>query len=209
MHLIVAAAATSVATQQHACGHGPLTSKIIGYYPFPEAIRTRDGMGGVLGWAFRDTHQAINVRASSTDCNHRISMDFMTEGGQAHPVWYNEAVKWSVFLGADIVGEVRIRESGKETVASARLESLKRHAESYPTRMNLYTSNCRHFVARMQREVDRLNALDARMNGKHAARVASAAADLRLWLSLLRASLLPALYPAVILIICWEGLRDL
>ena len=75
--------------------------------------------------------------------------------------------------------------------------------------MNLYTSNCRHFVARMQREVDRLNALDARMNGKHAARVASAAADLRLWLSLLRASLLPALYPAVILIICWEGLRDL
>lgn len=56
----------------------------------------------------------------------------------------------------------------------------------------------------MRREVERIN-----FEGAEDARMRSAIADVRLWLALAHASLLPALYPAVILLICAEGLRDL
>ena len=71
--------------------------------------------------------------------------------------------------------------------------------------MNLYTSNCRIFAARVRREVERLNAEDK--EGKDDVR-AALAADARLAAAVIHAATLPALYPLAILAICWEGLKD-
>ena len=191
--------------QPSASAHiSPLEQKVVGFYPFAES---KDGF---IGWLFRDTHQAIIVHTKSGSPQRRLFMDFMTEGGHTHPVWYDEATKWHVLLGGNIRGEVRIRESGciahdDDDPSFAKLCALRKIAERYPNHMNLYGANCRHFAARMRREVERLNidedATDARRR--------AAIADVRLCLAMSHATLLPALYPASILLICAEGLREL
>lgn len=183
-----------------------LSCRVRGFFPFPGGPR------GPVAWLFRDTHQALSVKCADSDC--RLHMDFMTEGGQAHPVWWDEGVKWRVLLGGSICGEVRIRSGGRAVLPdagergapSSKLERLREIAESYDTRMNLYTNNCRIFCARMRREAERLNVedLDAK-DAKDRLR----AADLRLAVALLRASTLPMLYPGGVLFVCWEGLRNL
>jgi hypothetical protein len=181
--------------------HHRLEQKVVGFYPFAES------KAGVMGWLFRDTHQAIIVHTKSESPQRRLIMDFMTEGGQTHPVWYDEATKWHVLLGGSIRGEVRIRESGlaHDNNDSSKLGAVRNAAEQYPNRMNIYNANCRHFAARIRREVERLN-IEADSTD---ARRRTAIADVRLWLALAHATLLPALYPASILLICAEGLRDL
>lgn len=162
-----------------------LSCRVRGFYPFPEDSRT-----GLLGWLFKDTHQAISVQSGSS----RLFMDFMTEGGATHPVWYNEAVKWHVLLGGSIRGEVRIRGSAPP---GSKLAQLQLMAMAYEPSLNLYTSNCRIFCARMRREVDRLNGAPALPS------------DARLLAALLHAAALPMLYPVSVLLVCWEGLQDL
>ena len=184
-------------------GHGAetLSCRIRGFYPFPGEVPA-----GLFGWLFRDTHQAISVTTSAG--NERLFMDFMTEGGQSHPVWYDDIVKWQVLFGVSIQGEVRIRGTGG--LSGTKLHRLRCVAEDYTNEMNLYTSNCRVFCARMEREVVRLNAedttlaLDARRRW-----AAEVAADGRLALAVLRAGALPLLYPGVVLAICWDGLKGL
>jgi hypothetical protein len=149
-----------------------LSCRILGFYPFPTPPPQ-----GPLGWVFRDTHQAIMVQSSSPSSSsakgRRVSvlMDFMTKDGEFHPVWYNEIVKWNVFLGGTIEGEVRVRFLGNKTKndyqqqhdleercrKSPKMERLLKIARSYDCEMNLYGNNCRMFAARMEREVERLN----------------------------------------------------
>ena len=168
-----------------------LTSRIKGFYPF-HGGRPR----GPIAWLLRDTHQAIIVSSPSGD---RVFMDFMTEGGAAHPVWWDEASKWQVMLGGCIRGEVRMRNPRPSAAlrSDPKLDRLRAAAAEYPRSMNIYTNNCRVFCARMEREVARLNSEDP------------VAADARLAYSLLCAGLLPALYPGFFLWLCWSGLRDL
>ena len=163
-----------------------LRHRIRGFYPFPGGPR------GPIAWLLRDTHQAIVI----TDGSDRVFLDFMTEGGAAHPVWWDERVKWEVLLGRSIRGEVRLRNSGVRGAPGSKLNRLREKAAGYDRNMSLYTNNCRVFCARMEREVARLNAEPA------------AAADRRLAFAVLRAGLLPALYPASVLWLCWVGLRD-
>tara|TARA_B110001452_G_scaffold70459_1_gene56913 strand:- start:96 stop:473 length:378 start_codon:yes stop_codon:yes gene_type:complete len=125
-------------------------------------------------------------------------MDFMTAAGQAHPVWWDETVKWKVMLGQSIDGEVRIR---GDCTPGSKLERLREAAERYDTDMNLYSNNCRIFCARMRREAVRLN--------PEATPVAELAADARLLLALVRSSTLPMLYPLGILFLCREGIAGL
>ena len=146
-----------------------LSCKVRGFYPFPGGPR------GPVAWLFRDTHQALSVVGED---KARLHMDFMTEGGQAHPVWWDEGVKWKVLLGQSIQGEVRIRtggrgarpDAGREGLrlvegiggaasggddvpsSSSKLERLREIAEGYDCSMNLYSNNCRVFCARMRRE---------------------------------------------------------
>jgi hypothetical protein len=191
-----------------------LSCKVRGFYPFPGGPR------GPVAWLFRDTHQALSVVGED---KARLHMDFMTEGGQAHPVWWDEGVKWKVLLGQSIQGEVRIRSGGRgglrlvegvggvtsgvdATSPSSKLERLRQIAEGYDCSMNLYSNNCRIFCARMRREAERLNAEDLE---PEEARSRLMAADVRLAIALVRASALPMLYPAGVLLLCWEGLRDL
>merc|ERR1712187_615647 len=82
-------------------------------------------------------------------------------GGQAHPVWWDELVRWRVLLGGNLRGEVRIRDAGVQSPKGSKLQRLRDIARTYDCTMNIYTSNCRIFAARMQREVERLNAEDA------------------------------------------------
>lgn len=171
-----------------------LSCTIKGYYPFPQGVQ------GPIAWLFRDTHQAISITSSVGSGSAR--MDFMTEGGQAHPVWWNEEAKWQVLLGQNIKGEVRVRIYGEE---SAKMQRLLKIARSYDNRMNLYTNNCRIFCARMRREVERLNAEDADTGSTTAELVA----DLKLLSAVTAAAALPMLYPAAILWVCWEAVRDL
>eukprot|EP00310_Coccolithus_braarudii_P010439 CAMPEP_0183363988 /NCGR_PEP_ID=MMETSP0164_2-20130417/77772_1 /TAXON_ID=221442 /ORGANISM="Coccolithus pelagicus ssp braarudi, Strain PLY182g" /LENGTH=102 /DNA_ID=CAMNT_0025539201 /DNA_START=11 /DNA_END=316 /DNA_ORIENTATION=- len=84
-------------------------------------------------------------------------MDFMTEGGALHPVWWDEMTRWTLLLGQSIEGEVRVRAHGPRC---PKLERLREMAEQYDTRLSLYSNNCRIFAARMQRAADRLNAED-------------------------------------------------
>ena len=64
---------------------------------------------------------------------------------------------------------------------------------------------CR-MVHHRRREAERLNAEDL---GAEEARARLLAADARLAIALVRASALPMLYPGGVLLLCWEGLRDL
>lgn len=180
-----------------------LVCKIQGFYPFPKSAKQ-----GVLAWLFRDTHQAILV--SSAD--GRIFADFMTAGGQAHSVWWDDATKWHVLCGGCIDGEVRVRSSSKGGMAldlspDSKLARLESTLRDYDCSMNLYTNNCRIFACRMEREVQRLNAEDAVDAGD--ARAGELLADVRLAFGLLKAAALPALYPLGTLLLCWEGIKDL
>ena len=154
-----------------------LSCRTIGFYPFPGKTPSR----GLAGWIFRDTHQAVLVRSSA--CRDRYLIDFMTAGGQSHPVWWDEGAKWTVLLGGDIRGEIRVRSlSGKKRASSGeiltspdpgsedlkavvvgsgdgspKLRQILQSALSYDCGMNLYRNNCRMFCAQMEREVERLN----------------------------------------------------
>ena len=167
-----------------------LSCRVRGFFPFPS------GPQGPLGWLFRDTHQAITV--TNGRAGERLTMDFMTAAGQAHPVWWDETVKWQVMLGQSIDGEVCIR---GECSPGSKLERLREAAERYDTNMNLYSNNCRIFCARMRREAVRLN--------PEATPGAELAADARLLLALVRSSTLPMLYPLGILFLCREGIAGL
>jgi hypothetical protein len=154
-----------------------LSCRILGFYPFPTPPPP-----GPLGWLFRDTHQAVMIQSSlssssssSSSQRDRITviMDFMTKDGEFHPVWYNENVKWNVFLGGTIEGEVRVRFLGGNKMnqdqqqdhdweeriltKNPNMKQLLQIARSYNCEMNLYGNNCRMFAARMEREVERLN----------------------------------------------------
>ena len=151
-----------------------LSCKVRGFYPFPGGPR------GPVAWLFRDTHQALSVVGED---KARLHMDFMTEGGQAHPVWWDEGVKWKVLLGQSIQGEVRIRSGGRgglrlvegmggvasgldTTSPSSKLERLREIAEGYDCSMNLYSNNCRIFCARMRRATLTRASRDARPPAK-------------------------------------------
>ena len=143
-------------------------------------------------------------------------MDYMTAGGASHPVWWDERVKWHVLLGGTIRGEVRIR--GGSDVPESKLARLERYARDYTLQMNLYSSNCRIFAARMRREADRLNAeeeppagaLSVRTSSTKQQQLAAAVmADVRLVLSIAWAAILPAIYPLGIVALCWEGIKEL
>ena len=181
-----------------------LKCRIKGFYPFPG-----DVPAGIFGWLFRDTHQAILVRTSAG--SDSLFMDFMTEGGAAHPVWWDEALKWQVLLGQSIDGEVRVRVIGEGGAPGSKLRRLREAAEDYSERpLNLYVSNCRIFCARMQREVERLNAEDADVvDARWRRRASELAADARLAAAILRAGTLPLAYPAGVLLLCWDGLTGL
>lgn len=147
-----------------------LSCRVLGFYPFPTPPPK-----GPLGWALRETHQAVLVRSSLHDGDGGggvgLLMDFMTEGEEFHPVWSNEAVKWHVLLGGNIRGEVRVRfvvssankeprnQMTEETEASLspRMRDLLTFARWHDRDMNLYVNNCRVFAARIEREVERLN----------------------------------------------------
>ena len=165
-----------------------LSCRVRGFFPFPS------GPQGLIGWLFRDTHQAIFV---SNGQGERLVMDFMTAAGQAHPVWWDEGVKWRVMLGQSIQGEVRIR---GDCTPGSKLEKLREIAENYDTSMNLYGNNCRIFCARMRREALRLNPEEPG---------AELAADARLLLAIVRSSTLPMLYPLCVLFLCREGIVGL
>ena len=154
-----------------------LSCRILGFYPFPTPPPK-----GPFGWLLRDTHQAIIVSVSSTSpltssasgdrvVKRTAMLDFMTQGGTLHPVWYDEYVKWHVFLGGNISGEVRVkllgnkkRQQNENTTNGSqyddKMERLLLFARSYDCKMNLYGNNCRMFTARMEREVERLNSED-------------------------------------------------
>lgn len=188
-----------------------LSCRIKGFYPFPQGIQ------GPFSWLFRDTHQAILVSTTAGDC--QLFCDFMTEGGQAHPVWFDEATKWRVFLGQNIRGEVRIRirPAGGVVPPGSKLERFWVAAAAYDDRMNIYTNNCRIFCARMEREVARLNDQDCHKgdapghagHGRGTQQMAVVQADVRLAFAILKAVALPLLYPASLLWVFWSGLGDL
>jgi len=177
-----------------------LSCRIKGFYPFPQ------GINGPVAWLFRDTHQAIVVSTTAGNCT--LLLDFMTSGGQAHPVWFDETTKWKVFLGQNIRGEVRIRSIGsvKTSPQGSKIERFRAAAAAYDNNMNIYANNCRIFCTRMEREVERLNSEDADYAGQP---TAAAMADARLAFGILRAVALPMLYPALIIWICWAGLGDM
>jgi len=155
-----------------------LTCRIVGFYPFPGG----PPRGSIVGYLFRDTHQAILIRSSSKKYPVRsISIDYMTEGGQSNPVWWNESAKWAVLLGGSIRGEIRVRglpsdynvdydydygdnadyNSGdgdsSSPVIGPKMREIVRAARAYDREMNLYRNNCRIFCARMEREVEAIN----------------------------------------------------
>ena len=131
----------------------------------------------------------------------------MTEGAQAHPVWWDEAAKWRVLMGGSIRGEIRVRSTGA-ICPGTKLDRMRAAARAYDCRMNLYTNNCRIFCARMEREVQRLNDEDAQDSGQPSAKRRKALADARMAIAIAQAAVLPTLYPISILLLCWTGLRD-
>lgn len=177
-----------------------LACRVKGFYPFPQ------GVNGPIAWLFRDTHQAIEVTTAGG--TSKLLLDFMTEGGPAHPVWWDEAVKWRVLLGGSICGEVRVRRTGEICKPDSKLERFKAAAMAYDTRMNLYTNNCRIFCARMEREVQRFNDDEANDAELPSAKRRMALADARLALKIAQAAMMPMLYPGCILLLCWTGFRD-
>jgi len=189
-----------------------ISCRIKGFYPFP----SDPPKGPLLGWILRDTHQAILVEStSSSGTKRRTLLDFMTEGGAFHPVWFEERVKWSVVLGGNIRGEVRVRVLGKhknnaeeEQVTCPKMERLLQFAQSYDCDMNIYRNNCRMFCARMEREVERLN---GETTDGHSIQTTQEIllADVRCAMRILGAALLPTLYPFSVLLLSYEGLHDL
>jgi len=167
-----------------------LSCCIKGFYPFA------GGPKGLTAWLFQDIHQAIIVKSSVS--SDKLSMDFMTDGGVGAEVWWNEQLKWQVFLGQSIPGEVRMRNSGTRSAPGSKLERLREIAARYDCSMNLYTNNCRIFCARMQREVERLNHEDADAASSFASELA---AESRLAFGILTSVMLPLLYPACIILL--------
>ena len=213
-----------------------LSCSIKSFYPFPPGTSTK-----LSSWLFRDIHQAIVIRSSSSSSRRKIvMMDFMTEGGATHPVWWDDQVKWHVYLGGTIQGEVRVRISGDKKdreslsslASSPKLERLVKFAQNdYDCNMNIYQNNCRMFCARMEREVKRLNHEDQNQprinNNNNIVAIPTATsrttnrvsnitpfgfcseclqADALLVWRLINAALLPALYPIIILLICYNSL---
>jgi hypothetical protein len=212
-----------------------LSCRVLGFYPFPTSPP-----GGPLGWLLKDTHQAIIVtettpRAPKTLESRKVKlkktsllMDFMTKNGASHPVWYDEIVKWNVFLGGNIDGEVRVKVLGAKTllqttntrnekfkdakvlsmnssesnVTYPKMTRLIAYANDYDCRMNLYSNNCRMFAARMEREVERLNSEDT---DSEKSSHEMAVADMRCALRIMWAAVLPALYPLGIILLVYEG----
>ena len=196
-HTIEVAAAAAAAGET--AMDNVLVCRVRGFYPFPAGVKAH----GPFAFIFKDTHQAIEVRtACGTD---RLRADFMTAGGQAHPVWWDERARWHVLFGGSIDGHVRIKNSGTRVGSSPTLQRLRAHLEDYDPRMNLYANNCRVFCCRARREVVRINA--EAESGPQTAR--AVLADARLAVGVLRAGVLPALYPLSILALCWEGIKDL
>lgn len=174
-----------------------LDVRIRGYYPFPSGPSAH----GPLGWLSKDIHQAIEVRCGTA----RLRADFMTAGGQSHPVWWDEAIKWHVLLGGTIDGEVRLKRLGEtDGVPSAKLERFCSWAAAYDPRMQLYTKNCRVFCCRARREAERLNAEDEPEGASKSMRAWMC--DMRLIVGLLGAGALPAAYPLGTLALCWPVL---
>lgn len=212
-----------------------LTSRVLGFYPFPTSPPR-----GPLGWILKDTHQAIIVTetipgAAETTESQKIKskkislwMDFMTKNGANHPVWYNEIVKWNVFFGGSIDGEVRVTVLGTKmqrqttnfaneklndakvfqvdgsvsNTVGVKLERMIAYANDYNCRMNLYSNNCRIFAARMEREVIRLN-LEGTDNRNTRRKLVLA--DILCALRIMWAALLPALYPLGAILLLYEG----
>ena len=224
----------------------------------------------------------------------------MTKDGEFHPVWYDEPTKWSVMLGSNIEGEVRIRVLGRtsgddvnndemrrrqplvdnnnnnnndtsfmvgkstsavtsidnnahdnahinninqtcagESVTeeeelpslleytntatedsytssmSPKMQQILQIAESYNCQMNLYTNNCRMFVAAMEREIERLNCDSSTcssdnnddVNTPHAY-TTMVLADLRMYFRMLLAILLPTIYPLFAILALYEGFAN-
>ena len=127
----------------------------------------------------------------------------------SHPVWWDERLKWHVLLGGSIRGEVRMRNYGPPSPPGSKMARLRHRLSAYGSDLSLYSSNCRVFACRAVREVERLNAEDDEDAGSRRAKAAELAADARLAFGLLRAGLLPAVYPLVTLALCWEGLSGL
>jgi len=100
-----------------------------------------------------------------------------------------------------------IRTTGTGGPPGSKLARLRCLAENYDRPLNLYSSNCRIFCARVEREVERLNAEDIVSAGHN--RRAELSADLRLAFAVFRAGTLPLLYPLGIVLICWDGLKGL
>ena len=212
----IRAAAQDPPRLETALDDGRLEVRTLGFYPFPAGPAAH----GPLAFLFKDTHQAVSVGYASGG-SERLFADFMTAGGQAHPVWWDERVKWHVLLGGSIRGEVRIRSSGARAAEGSKLERLRERLSAYSTDMNLYTNNCRVFACRAVREVERLNAeVDSAApwpyedgaepaaggadRGGAGAPFAprELAAEARLYVGLLRAGALPALYPLGVLALC-------
>ena len=98
-----------------------LHCRVMGYYPFPKTTTTTTnsqqlfGIGRFWKWLLKDTHQAIIITQQQQQQQQetiKVRIDFMTKGGANHPVWYNEIVKWHVWLGGTIDGEIRIKVMG-------------------------------------------------------------------------------------------------
>jgi len=173
-----------------------LSCRIVSFYPFPTPPPE-----GPLGWIFRDTHQAIVVK-SSVAGGGTVLLDFMTGGGEFHPVWYDEGVKLAVFFGGNIRGEIRIR--GNADGTGPKMVRLLDAARSYDTAMNLYGNNCRMFCARMEREVELINGSD---DGGEKGSMKMA--EIRCAVRVLGAGLLPAFYPLGIFLFVYASLQDL
>ena len=176
--------------------------------------------------------ETLSRRAEATELGKArekksVRIDFMTKNGANHPVWFNEVVKWNVLLGGCIEGEVRVTTLGtksqrqttnmnekakggrvfpiddtESTAGGLKLKRLIDYANDYDCRMNLYRNNCRIFVARMEREVIRLN-LEGTDNQD--TRRLLAIADIRCALRIAWAAFLPAIYPMGAIFLVYEG----
>ena len=125
----------------------------------------------------------------------------MTAGGAAHPVWWDENLKWRVLLGATIAGEVRVRGAPQ----SGKLARLAAYARDYDTFMHLYANNCRVFAARMRREAAR-----AERGGRRARRRARRGDGRRAAARRARARrALAGALPARALLLCGPAIADI
>ena len=95
--------------------------------------------------------------------------------------------------------------------SSSRTRRLMSFVDSYNCEMNLYRNNCRMFAARVEREIERLNleecAADDNQDWSYLYRMM--VADMRCWLRILGAGLLPTLYPLSAILLLYEGCWNL